>query len=553
MIPSHSRKKKFYYPLLLIVMTALACNAPAHFFATPTYPVPTLVWTASPTQTPFLPSIPSPQPTSTVTPAPVPTATITPFPAISYQPFFEPVQCRFPIPPGMDPQCGDLVVPENRTLPGSHSIRLHVAIFKSRSSHPAADPVVYLAGGPGSSALGVAQYMFSRGFDAILDQRDLIFIDQRGTGYSQPVLDCSERVELERSLLGDTLLGKQAAEETISAFQRCRDRLSAAGIDLSAYNSAASSADVEDLRQALGIGQVNLYGDSYGTRLALTVMRDHPRGIRSVILDSVYPPQVNLYTTLARNAQRAFEVLFGHCTADPACSRAHPDLSGRFYSLVDELNAHPKPVNVYDPISGEEVPVKVSGNILVDTLFTGLYNRDVTVSMPAMIDQVEKGDYRLLAQRLSLYFDASTSLGMQMSVQCREEIPFSFPGEAFQEAEGLQPQIAAFFPASVQVLFQVCHDWGAGTPNPIENQPVRSEIPTLLLTGEYDPITPPSWTYLAAETLPRSYVVEFPGVGHWTMRSGACPMQIGLSFLEDPGAPPDTGCVTQMGGLNFTR
>ena len=307
-------RNRFLIFFLVLSLCVFSCNLP----------------TSAP---PTLPALP---PSSTPEPG-IPTPT----PSIVYYPIFEPAPCAFPVPPGFNPECGYLIVPENRLRADSPLIRLHVAIFRNRLGVAVADPVVHLAGGPGSSSLNVASYMFGQGLDAILDQRDFILFDQRGTGYSQPRLDCPERTSITGTLLERGLSAAGNHEIILDAFRRCRDRLVGQGTDLSAYHSAASAADLNDLRLALGYEKLNLYAVSYGTRLALTLMRDHPEGVRSAVLDSVYPPQVNLYTELAPNAERAFNTFFAHCADDASCNQSYPDLRGVFYRTVDQLNASP--------------------------------------------------------------------------------------------------------------------------------------------------------------------------------------------------------------------
>jgi pimeloyl-ACP methyl ester carboxylesterase len=461
---------------------------------------------------------------------------------------FEPAACAFPAPEGTSPECGYLVVPENRSRPDSPAIRLHLAIFRSTTPDPAPDPVVHLAGGPGSSSLAVAQYLFARGLGEILERRDLILIDQRGTGYSQPRLDCPERQELTAALLDGSLAPEEKQPAILAAFRSCRAELEKAGIDLSAYTSADSAADLNDLRLALGYPELNLYGVSYGSRLALTLMRDHPEAVRSAVLDSVYPPQAHLYTSLAPNAQRAFEVFFGYCASDAGCAAAYPDLEEVFYSLVDEFNASPVRVSFY--AYGAERSVELDGGLLVDVLFAGLYNPAVTASMPAMIYEVKRGSTDRLQERLALYFDPSSALGMNMAVQCNEEIPFSPPEEAFILAGSLDPAIAAFFPDSVQALFAVCQEWGLAV-KPGENDPVSSAVPALVLAGELDPITPPEWGRQAASSLENAYYFEFPANGHWVTRSSPCALELALAFWENPAAPDPT-CTRSPGRLHFT-
>jgi pimeloyl-ACP methyl ester carboxylesterase len=445
--------------------------------------------------------------------------------------------------------CGYLVVPENRAVPNGRLIQLHVAVFQSVLEGPEPDPVVHLAGGPGSSSLDVSGYMLNQGLDQILERRNFILFDQRGTGYSSPRLDCPERDALTPALLSEGLSGQDSLPAIVDAFQRCHDRLVAEGNDLSAYNSAASAADLNDLRIALGYQQLNLYGVSYGTRLALTMMRDYPQAIRSVVLDSTYPLEVNLYTALAPDAGRAFNVLFDDCAADPACNAAYPNLRAVFYNLVDQLNA--SPVTVPLSVDGSNIPVSLTGNLLIDVLFVGLYNPTVAANMPKMIYQVQRGEYAILRDRLLLYFDTSGALGMGTSVQCAEEIPFNSGDEAYTAAQGVQPEIAAFFPQSVQYLFAVCRDWNEITPDPRENQPVTSDIPTLILAGEFDPITPPAWGQMTAGHLSNSYFFEFPGNGHWVTRSSRCALSIALAFWDNPSVPPDASCLASQGGLQF--
>jgi pimeloyl-ACP methyl ester carboxylesterase len=312
------------------------------------------------------------------------------------------------------------------------------------------------------------------------------------------------------------------------------------GIDLSAYNSAASAADLSDLRLALGYEKLNLYAVSYGTRLALTLMRDYPDAVRSAVLDSAYPLQVNLYTALAPNADRAFNVFFNRCATDPTCSATYPDLRNVFYGLVDQLNAQPVWVSLL--ADGGEQFVLVDGGLLIDVLFVGLYNPAVTASMPQMIYDVWRGDYRSLSDRLALYFDASGALGMQMAVQCTEEIRFSTVGDAYVAAQGVQPQIAAFYPASVEPLFDVCGEWATTPLDPRENIPVTSNIPALILAGEQDPITPPDWGRMVDADLPNAYFYEFPGNGHWVTRSSPCALQMAFAFWDNPTVDPGSMC-----------
>ena len=510
--------------VLILTLGIFACNLPAP--------------TASPP--PFAQVI-IPKPTSEINVSiPSEPALTSPPVTIIYQPAFETAPCAFPVPSGYSPECGYLIVPENRSQPDTPSIRLHVGIFRNRSGTLNLDPVIKLSGGPGSSGLNTAGYLLGKGMDAVLERRDFIVFDQRGTGYSRPRLDCPERVAITAALLGGRLSAEESQQAIFDAFLRCRDRLIAEGIDLSAYNSAASAADINDLRLALRYDKLNLYAISYGTRLALTLMRDYPNAVRSAVLDSAYPLQVNLYTSLAPNAERAFNVFFDHCTEDPGCSSSYPDLRAVFYGLVDELNAYPVWVSLF--IDSGKQNVQLDGGLLIDVLFIGLYNPAVTARMPQMIYDIRQGDYDILRERLALYFDAASALGMQMAVQCSEEFPFNAPEQAYAVAQGVQPQIAAFYPDSVQPLFAVCREWTVAPPDPRENLPVSSDLPTLVLAGEGDPITPPEWGRMVAGDLSNAYFYEFPGNGHWVARSSPCAVQMALAFWENPTVNPGNLC-----------
>ena len=270
------------------------------------------------------------------------------------------------------------------------------------------------------------------------------------------------------------------------------------------------------------------------------MMRDYPTAVRSAVLDSAYPLQVNPYIALASNAERAFNVFFDRCTADANCSVSYPDLRTVFYELVDELNAQPVWVTLLT--DGARQTVRLDGGLLIDVLFIGLHNPTVTTSMPQMIFDIRQGDYTILRERLALYFDASGALGMQMAVQCAEEIPFNTPEDAYVAAQGVQPQIAAYFADSVQPLFAVCREWAFAPPDPRENLPVVSDLPTLVLAGEQDPITPPEWGRMVAQDLSNSYFHEFPGSGHWLARSSQCALLMALAFWDDPTIDPGYVC-----------
>jgi len=445
--------------------------------------------------------------------------------------------CPFDIPFGLVMDCGTLTVPENRTKPDSPDIELAVAILRAPGPDVQPDPIVYLAGGPGGSALADfivepeawVDYPFSR-------RRDLIFIDQRGTGYSTPTLNCTEL---------------EAEEPEEEAELDCRDRLLAAGIDLSAYNTAENAADIAALAEALDYESWNLLGISYGTRLALVVIRDHPQSVRSVVLDSPFPPNAATAEDESINTMEAFRLLFDDCASDPDCSAAFPDLEAVLLDTVVRLNETPD--------------AEIYGDDLVDTIEQALKTGEEYITrLPMMIYQVAEDDFELY-EELAAEFngeetfarfqgeeDRGDSEGMYNSVMCRDEYAFGDPDLAEQLALAEIPE--EFLPAMIfttEGMFQTCAEWGAGTAASLENEPVISDIPTLIMVGEYDPATPPKWGRLAAETLSNSYYFEFPGSGHSLLSDTECAIQATDEFFNDPTREPDRNCLDEMTGPQF--
>ncbi|HJW82980.1 MAG TPA: alpha/beta hydrolase, partial [Anaerolineae bacterium] len=471
-----------------------------------------------------------------------PTPVATPSPtAPPDAPRFETAECWFDEPQGQTVECGYLVVPEDRAQPGDKTIKLAVARFKSDSSRPEPDPIVYLEGGPGGSPLRSFTNVFNILFAPLLEKRDVILFDQRGTGYSQPALDCPEYKDWALSVLDEDLTAEESERLGNQELIKCRDRLAQQGVNLAVFNSAENAADLNDLRLALGHDQVNLYGISYGTRLALTAMRDFPQGIRSVVIDSVVPLQSNLYTETPANGARAFDVLFQACQADAACRAAYPNLRDVFFDLVKQLNARPATFSMKLK-SGQTVKALLNGDGMMSLMFQSLYATSLIPYLPGLVYQVRDGNYALAGALQSEFLDQleDISYGMHYSVQCDEEVPFGTPDE-IAAAIRQNPDFAML---ASQRVFDLCQAWGLPTPNPVENKPVSSDIPTLVLSGEFDPITPPAWGRLVAQTLSRSVYVELPNSGHGgSLTGGECARGIVLAFLDDPAGEPDTACI----------
>ncbi|MEO8397752.1 MAG: alpha/beta fold hydrolase [Chloroflexota bacterium] len=444
--------------------------------------------------------------------------------------------CPFAIPSGTAIDCGMLTVPENHNTPDGKQIQLAVARIYSSSGTPQADPLIYLAGGPGEGALSSADAWVN---SPIRQKRDIILLDQRGTGYSQPALNCPPMT-------------------TFDDVEACRAQWVSAGVNLSDYNSAQSAADIADLRVALGYREWNLFGVSYGTRLALTAMRDHADGIRSVILDSVYPPQVNDWEEFASDEANAFSTLFKACAADAVCNEAYPDLENAFYRTVAQLNDQPI---LYNPTTGGNA-VALDGNTLAETLYQALYLTANIPYLPKVIYGVSQGDYPLLSQLETgeIFYKSPLrqgagaergAAGMYNSVTCSEEIPFTNEDKALADAQAARPELRDRLTAAVQSVFATCAIWSVTPVSRIEALPVTSDLPALVLAGAFDPATPVAWGRSAAKTLSKSFFFEFPSVAHGVIDSGECASRIILAFLDNPTLPPASGCLNSLRELQF--
>ena len=341
-------------------------------------------------------------------------------------PRFIPAPCPF-IPAvdqaeGSTISCGFVAVPENRTRPHGRWIQLAVAIFKAPEV-PTRPPLIFLGGGPGSFVLEDFGPRVSGSLARDLTAgRDFVMFDQRGVGFSEPALDCQELRDLKYRAIESHPTRAQEIDDEVEAAFACRDRLLGSGIELAAYNTAASAADVNDIRRALGYRRIDVWGLSYGTRLALVVERDFPEAVHSLVLDSALPPSVNQLVDRAANAERAFRVLFDGCAADVACASAYPDLETVFYDLVAKLNLTPARYFAQHPRTGVVYNVVLTGDRLVRTLVDALVPPYLIPILPFVAASIQNGDFTLMSQATSLlWFDDSHSTGMFYSVNCADE------------------------------------------------------------------------------------------------------------------------------------
>ncbi len=457
-------------------------------------------------------------------------------------PRFEPDACSFGEVARIE--CGWVVVPEDYAEPDGKTIRLAVAILKTNNRNPAPDPIVYLSGGPGGGVVEFAPLQSTFMVDMLLN-RDLILFDQRGSGLSQPALDCPELLEM---VFQQTEL---SAEEKLQPVSECYERLEKEGVNLPAYNTLNNAADVDSLRTALGYEQINLLGGSYGTRLALTIMRNHPDGIRSVILDSSVPAQQNTFVSIGENFDHALQTLQDGCNADLLCRAFYPDIRGTYYQLFDQLNESPISFEIKNPLTQQFQTVYVDGYGLADMVFMGLYSRDSIQRVPATLYSTLNGDYTILESVAQPPIQTSSMLsyGMFFSMMCADSTANISQEQIIDAADQYPEAIAMRQSILGEYGFGACALWNV-PPVTNNSAPVISDIPTLVLAGQYDPITPPAWGQQVAENLSNSFFIEFPGVGHG-VTNNPCPMNFAAAFIDDPTRQPTSGCVENMRSLQF--
>jgi len=441
-------------------------------------------------------------------------------------------------------RCGYLVVPENRSVDNGRTIRLAVAIVPARSPTPAPDPIVHMTGGPGGVAIGEAQQLVDAGFNA---DRDLILMDQRGTLFSKPALTCPEIDRYNARAVGLPLDARRTRRLHVAATAACHRRLAARGIDLGAYNTTENAADFADLRKALGIGEWNVYGVSYGTDLALTLMREHPEGIRTVTIDSVVPPNVVSLSGFWPNARDGFDAIFRSCATQPSCRRDHPRLQATFTRQVRRLEAHPVTTRVAPAAGAPRVNVTLDGGALANTLVSTTLTTPALPAVPDWIDALAAGHPRgaAAARASSITAPGFVGYGLLYGVACSEWVPYEPASAILPAARRAFPRYPASVlaqPPQFAYMTDDCRVWNVPKAPPEQRNVTTSTIPTLVLSGTFDAVTPVRWGQIAAQSLSASTSASFPGLGHFVAPQSRCAQTVFASFLATPTAP-DTACV----------
>lgn len=412
---------------------------------------------------------------------------------------------------GVETLCGTHEVFEDRAKAAGRKVKLNIAVIPALSPHPAPDPLFVLAGGPGQGAVSTAPTL-SIALERVRRDRDIVFVDQRGTGKSNP-LKCPAH-------------GEPSLQERLSAQpdeKELRDCLATYDADPSLYTTNIAADDLDDVRAALGYTKINLWGGSYGTRAALVYLRRHEDHVRTVTLDGAAPFGLSLPLSVAKDGQRALDRLFDDCARDEECNRAFPDLRKRFDEHIAALRAHPLETHVTHPLTGATSPVTIRASGFAGIVRALLYVPELSSLLPFTIDRATKGDYGPLAAQ-AWTFQSATDIatGLFLSIVCAEDVPFVTPAQITTETDGTF--LGAEF---VTQTIAACKVWPHGSVDADYRKPVRSRVPTLILSGELDPVTPPSYGEEAKRDLPNAEHRIVAGYGHGTTRPGCVGRLIG--------------------------
>jgi len=427
--------------------------------------------------------------------------------------------------------CGTVEVYEDRAAAQGRRIDLKVVVLPALSRDRQPDPVFLLAGGPGMAATEMAE-MAERAMRRLREKRDIVLVDQRGTGESNP-LDCD-------------LVDADSVYYVLEGgfpFQRVRDCLEGLDADPRLYTTPIAMDDLEEVRAALGYETINLWGGSYGTRAALVYLRRHGERVRAVILDGLAPPAIRLPLNMGVDAWRAMERLFEDCEAEPDCAAAFPDLRQEYEALVGRLEESAEKVWAPHPRTGESVEFEFSRQAVVFLLRGALYSAEMSRLVPLVIHRAHAGDYGPLLALSDPWseIEGAMSVGMLFSVLCAEDIAW------LSEAERRGLQAEPFLGAAVLEMWgAVCDFWPRGELPEGYHDPVVSDKPVLVLSGEVDPVTPPRWGEAVAAHLPNSLHVVVPGVAHGTLATGCVP-RLMAQFMEEASVEGlEAGCVEEL-------
>lgn len=431
--------------------------------------------------------------------------------------------------------CAEIERPVNPAQPDGARLALKVAVISSLSPNPKPDAFTVINGGPGGSSIEFYVDQ-ANAFRAILRERDIVVIDQRGTGASNP-LDCPELEAL------NTLYDETRFAEATDA---CLAQLPS---DPRYFTTSIAVQDLEAIREALGYAQLNVYGVSYGTRVAQHYLRRYPGSVRTLIIDGVVPHDLALGPGAAINAQRTLDRLFARCATTPSCHAAYPDLPQSFKRLSSRLREGSVTVQLAHPVSGKIESLDLGYPHLMVTIRMLSYATETVSLIPLIIDQAERLEnyIPIAANALRIITSLSDAIrfGMHNTVICAEDLPF------LENVDFAELQATYMGSEQVLALQTICERWPRGPMDADFREPLHSDVPTLILSGEEDPITPPLYGEQVARALPNSLHLIGAGQGHGIFARGCLPDLLAEFVQLGALQPLETGCVAKLAASPF--
>ncbi len=431
---------------------------------------------------------------------------------------------------GVEAKCGEYSVFENRDSGQGRQLRLRVAVVPALAASPRVDPLFVLVGGPGQAATEAGARV-AEALRDVREKRDIVLIDQRGTGRSNP-LDCRSDEE-------QPLARRFAPVAEVAEARACLASLDA---DTTRYTTPIAMDDLDEVRRALGYERINLWGGSYGTRAALVYFRQHPSHVRSLVLDGSAPTAMMLPLFVARDAEHALDDLYADCERDKDCNAAFPGARAALASLLLRLGEQPAEARVAHPRTGTFDSFRIEREGLASVLLNLLYVPELAGLIPLGVDRASRGDFGALIASAEAFAGAvSLSTGMFLSIVCAEDLP-----QITDEMARAATQGTFLGGEWLGRLRAECAAWRAGELPGTYFEPIGGEVPSLLLSGKLDPVTPPVWGELVASRLPQSRHIVVPGAGHGVSSLGCVPELID-EFLEllAPQAL-DASCVERL-------
>ncbi len=441
-------------------------------------------------------------------------------------------QCRIGSDTGgekLKAECATFSVAENRENT-SRMIELNIAIIRSKATKKQADPVLMLAGGPGQSAVNSYNGV-SFAFREILKNRDIVLVDQRGTGKSNP-LKCEFDESLQDKLLVDP-------ELIYPELEKCVENLDA---DTRYYTTMESIKDLEEVRTALKIEKWNLIGISYGTRKALTYIKMFPESIRSVILDGVVPQQEPLAASHEKNLVGALRKQFAQCQEQEACKEAFGDVEQQMWDLFERVEEEKPLIRLQNFSNGEYDEITLTKESVAIAIRMFSYSASSMNLLPLMINKANNGQLETIASQSNMINSMmqQSMTNVELSILCAEDVPF-YPQQNDSDSSGK----TIFGKDFMEKTKKTCDYWPHIEVNSNFKDPVTSDLPVLLLSGELDPVTPPYFAELAMQTLSNSQHLIAKGQGHNVFPLGCMP-DIITDFFEDPEQELDTECMNDF-------